>query len=568
MPNASVAQTLENRRDELNQVRDHFHEQLNQLPFNALRLEFASLGAQAFAAEETELLSLSSSASQIVSEWPQKLGAVQFYPDVEEMTSTYLAAFMAEYGRPHLEDRVLFVPPFEYPFEHEVDFQSVSFGGDIVEVKPYWSEGRTGLRWWPSHLGYIAYYPDDKSLPLPTAALGTIKLQVPGALDWYVFDRIEPNAVRSSSSHRISVVDYADRYLEVFIEQADGQSVSPGELRAYVEAENANGHAVRTTQSQVSRVTDPQGQWEAATELLDLYLKNEINEDKALEAARALNSQASDGVTLRAAFGAPISSATVYVAETEGGRTVEHAISVPVVDYTHQRYANGLDDMSIPMRMPVVDLQMAKRLTRSPASLSADDVAKSYHIVASSSHVRFHVGQALSDLLFDFTESRFSLIEPLIFYNQAGQVMDVTVPERQSAIENRPYSFFDGQLLLYHQNFDEVPQRVAGRVEVTFFPDLLRDYYSVDDLPQGLQVKGNMILVGGFYRRNLVRVVALDGNDRPLRNFFSRSIGGRGILGASLHYYHGAPERVLVIQPGPISKLNRDFDIALPRPSQ
>jgi hypothetical protein len=99
MPRTALSESYEARKTKLNKARDAYHALMDQLPFNALRLDFASVGSAAFTAAEVEVVAMApwQEESRYLIPW-QGFDLVALYDNPQAMADTYVGALMANYG--------------------------------------------------------------------------------------------------------------------------------------------------------------------------------------------------------------------------------------------------------------------------------------------------------------------------------------------------------------------------------------------------------------------------------------------------------------------------------------
>ncbi len=563
LPGTAFSESYETSKAQLDQARDAYHAMLDQLPFNALRLDFASAGSAAFTAEAIEVTAMAPRQEQgYYFTLGSELDVTALYDAPQAMADTYVAALMAGYGRFPSPNRITVFPPFRYPFDHEIDAQAVSFGGAVIELPRLGSSGNGGLQVDLLPPGVEIGYPDKQTMARPSHVDGVVKLRVPRTMRRYQFADLMEGHTRSSPEFKVILRQHSGRFVAFDIMRTDGTAMSRGNLRVYISGVSADAKPARVLQSDLSNVTDPPAHWAAATDLLSQYLNKTITLQQAQDALRPLRHTSSDRIVFRAAFAGPVSRATIVLLETDGAALKEYRFSIPVTDYTGIGRDLGVLDVPIPMPVTVLDADQHQLLQRSLATLTADQISDTFDVDTWSQGATFRLRPVTSDLLFSYQNPRMRLTGPPTFINAVGDAIALPKAPLDRPNDDQPFSFFNGRLVLYPDRLSERPHRVMGEVEVAYLPEMLREVYSRNDLPPGVQIIDNMVITGGFLRRDTVRVLALDADGRPLKRFFDRRVGF-GPFGMTVEYYYGRPSRVEVLQTGPIAHVTQAFDITL-----
>ena len=143
-PSISNAQSLEERSAALIDARNSLHASLDALPFRKLRLDFSSLGSEAFLAEEVRLEAFVD--RRFDREYGHLLNAssrfeiLRSYSDIDSVVEAYLSTLIARYEPQTSPEKLVVIPPFDLPFENELEVTGVSFGEDLKVATPFWLE--------------------------------------------------------------------------------------------------------------------------------------------------------------------------------------------------------------------------------------------------------------------------------------------------------------------------------------------------------------------------------------------------------------------------------------------
>lgn len=567
-PSVSMAQSFEERSAALIDARNSLHAGLDALPFRKFRLDFATLGSEAFAAEEVYIEALVDKELGYLSSVNNRFDIIQFYPDVGGLVETYLSTLIARYEPQTSPEKIVVVPPFDLPFENELEVTGVSFGDDILAAAPFWMEQdqpakltvRGGL------LGLEVTNRDNRPLENPTTAFVRLVYDQPNWLQTYQFDELEPGSAVDADPYRVTLRLHESDYLEFSIERLDGKPVDRRSIRLDVEAVDVSGRGVRVAATNSSHVDAPRERWETLADLLDQHASGEINDEEAQIALASMRRTASEKLIVRTAFIAPVAGATLYISNVSEIQSVEHELSLPVIDFTQLEQTSSLVDTSPLGDTPLFAPEFAMINDGTPNSLSVDDVRNRLSVKAFSDAVLFQLPPSVSDLLFqNLWSSQIDIVAPITFLNSAGQVIDVEEPFQRPPTSPYPYFFSDviggDRIIVNLELFPERPARVVGTVVVNLLPEIQRTRYGINNLPNGVQVAGNKLIVGGFLRRNGVKVIALDISGKPLRQFFQTESGGPGVFGLTARHFYGTIGAIEVLIAGPAKEVEVDFDV-------
>lgn len=566
LPSVTVAQSFEERSAALVDARNSLHASLDALPFQRLRLDFSSLGSEAFAAEEVRLESLADRELRFTSSVRNRFEIIKLYPDIETLFETYLSTLIARYEPQVSPERLVVIPPFDLPFQSEVEVTGVSFGDERVTAAPFWMEQdqSTELQVRGGLLGLDVSYRDNRPLANPSVAHVRLAVKQPNWVQLYVFNELEEGFVVEADPYKIVLLLHDVDYLEFSVERLDGMAVDGRSIRLDVESVDVSGRGVRVVRANSSHVDDPRGRWDGIAILLNRLIKGEIEDEEAQTALDSIRAAAADKLTVRTAFFGPVAGATVYVSDVREVQKTEHEVSIPVLDFTQFERTSSLVDAPLSGNTPVFAPELATINDGTPNSLSEGDVRNHLSVTAFSDTVLFQLPPSVSDLLFqNWRSSQFEIVAPITFLNSAGQVIDVEEPFLRPPTSPYPYFFGDDRIHVNLELFPEPPASVVGTVVANLLPEMQRNRYDTDNLPDGVQVAGNKLIVGGFQRRDAVRVLALDSSGKPLSQFFQTESGGGGVFGLTATHYHGTIDAIEVLIAGPVRKVTRDFDVNL-----
>lgn len=569
VPCTAAAQTLEERRAELVEARNSIHDKLNALPFNKLRLDASSLASDAFAAEEVRLDEPDPILFGYTSRANNKFEVFGQYAGPDSLVETYLSAFLARYEPQVAPEKLVIIPPFTLPFEHELEVTGVSFGAAYVEAAPFWPEQDqwTGLQVRPGPLGLDVSYPDERPLELPDIAHVRVAFEQPNSLLSYEFTELEPGLEIAVDPYIVTINTRDEVYLEFSIRRLDGDPVDRRSIRIDIEATDVEGQGVRAYRSNTSHVEDPSTRWAIISDLLTRLEMNEIDDKQAQRELGSIKTDASHQLFVRASFVTAPAGAVVYVRGVADTQATEHTIAIPVTDFSQFERTSDLVSSPTMSIAPVFAQELSIINDAVPDTLSQNDVADQLAVHASGEAVRFQLPPTVSDVLFQHRSlRRFDIVEPVTFLNASGQVIAVEPPYRRPPDLDSPYAyvFRRDKLALRLEEFPERPVRAIGTIVLSLLPDMQRARYDLEDLPIGIQVAGNKLIVGGVLRRNSVRVLALDDVGRPLKPFYQTEGGGRGLLGLTATHFYGSIDAVEVFIAGPVQKVEVDFDVILP----
>ncbi len=559
-----MAQSFEERNAALFDARNSLHAGLDALPFRKLRLDFSSLGSEAFAAEEVRLEAFVDKEPRYISSVNNHFDIIKFYPDIGSLVETYFSTLIARHEPQTSPEKIVVVPPFDLPFANELEVTGVSFGDDLVAAAPFWMEqdqpAKLTVR--PGRLGLEVSNPDNRPLENPTTAFVRLVYNQPNWIQSYHFNELEPGFAVDVDPYRVTLRLHEVDYLEFSIERLDGMPVDGRSIRLEVEAVDVSGRGVRRIRTNSSHVDDPRARWEAVANLLNELTNGEIEDGEAQTVLNSMRATASGKLIVRTAFFAPLARATVYVSDVREIQNVEREVSLPVIDFTQFEQTSSLVGTSLSGNTPLFAPELAMINDGTPNSLSEDDVRSHLSVTAFSDAVLFQLPPSVSDLLFqNWRSSQFDIVAPITFLNSAGQVIDVEEPFLRPPTSPYPYFFRDDRIRVNLELFPERPARIVGTVIVNLLPEIQRNRYDTNNLPDGVQIAGNKLIVGGFLRRNAVKVIALDISGEPLSQFLQTESGSRGVLGLTASHYHGTIGAIEVLIAGPVKEVTSDFDI-------
>ena len=396
----------------------------------------------------------------------------------------------------------------------------------------------------------------------PSKAHVRLAYSQPNWIQSYIFNELEPNFAVEVDPYRVTLRLHDIDYLEFSIERLDGLPVDGRSIRLEVEAVDLSGRGVRSVRTNSSHVDDPRARWEAVANLLNQLTNGEIKDEEAQTVLNSMRATASGKLIVRTAFARSVAGATVYVSDVGEIQNVEREVSLPVIDFTRFKQTSSLVGTSLFGNTPLFAPELALINDGTPNSLSEDDVRNRLSVTAFNDMVLFQLPPSVSDLLFqNWRSSQIDIVAPITFLNSDGQVIDVEEPFLRPPSSPYPYYFGNNLIKVNLELFPEPPARGAGTLVVRLRPEIQRNRYDANNLPDGVLTAGNKLIIGGFLRRNDVKVIALDISGRPLSRFFQTESGGRGPFGLTASHYHGTIGAIEVLIAGPVKEVTRDFEV-------
>lgn len=546
---------------ELTAARDAFFEKAQRLPDEAAQRAFLEVGQSYFQFRKMGLDQRVPPQSTAYRADPFLMA--EDYESPKAAFEAFLGGLFLLNDPTHFTDRVEVARPFELPFAHELAWEQVHLeNGLAVPVASGFGARPPAVSVFNGGaLLKVELETDDETL-LPVRATGRITARLPGALTRLSFGASDLGGKRAAGPYDIELARMEGHVLELEITRRDGAAVDLDAGDLIVGAKDASGAFLGDRGSSIGKPAYLEAYFDGINSVLDAVLEGATpvaEAEAALEAA--LDSRREDfSKTFSATyyFRGRVDAADVLVmTEIE---EVTRDLDLEMVNF------NAPDGEDQPIRrFPspalVRDPGLLSLLTPSGKSdLTAEEVEKAVGLAepqvrAGEVQIAFSRYPEVESSIFMKANDRYASFweGSVTFYDAGGEVIEL--PE-----EDGPYRLQASGIDLWPEEFPRPPARVAGTVTVSTAPGMTREQVRADALPEGLGIEDNMVIRSRDYLRDDVRVYALDGEGRPLKQFASIFYNRGSDPHEEVDYYHGSPQALLVLRRGELVEVPVAFD--------
>ncbi|RUO33087.1 hypothetical protein [Aliidiomarina soli] len=533
------------------------------------------------------------------------------YGGMTEMTEAYLQSLLAIqsqdhpfcYSQPRHQGFAL-SEGFEFPFRHRLTYSRMALdNGDVLQIP----DVENGQRETDdisfngdSYCYQRSFTADD---PQPATVTGEFHAQLPDKLIEFEFTAADVGKTQEQDGYVVTLLELETGLYTIEIDAAEGVPLNFGSGDVLAEAVDAHGEYIewwatrRQPHERALKLDDLLGDLIARAEqgtVDEATVRSEIGALRDM-----LDEQQGRSLYLSRQFHGVIDKALItLMVYSDDSELVSRELALPVHRFSNlsgagQAQLNTLPQ--IPVTVPVYDDRAALRTDI--VDLDAQQMQQRIETVQRlmkappndyPAEILWFTPPVQSDILLDRRDrAGLFVLAAFDFYDQHGelvrdptlkdlQIEDIGFETRSRRLEN---PFMVGGLLYYPERLTGIPVRVQGTLPIMVAPNLIKDSYSKDELPAGMTLNGNQLIVD--YAVFEPREVNQVNNELVERRnqLFARDARGYlaemkkvhsfharpGRVAIDIYYFYGEPDTVEFWYLGDTEYVDYDFDIRLLR---
>lgn len=507
------------------------------------------------------------------------------YADPQAMLDIYLNSFI---GISMLPEGRRFVPspPFRFPFDHSLRYTYVVMDDGEKMPLPDIARGQINtddIRYTPDQFEFFNARSEEDTLPKKVLAEFTTEL--PGDVLQFQFNASDVGKTIEQGGYAVTLRSLTESTFDVDIEVPKDQAFPLRDWDIVGEAKAASGRYVelRTEKKLQADYYTRQEAW--LDDVIERALRGEIDLDEMNAEHEALHQRLShaEGANLHKAYSFLGSIETAQVSilpRARADNSSQHRIEIPM-------YKRPLDDFGLDAvpEMPV-EGPVYQHWPHEQADLTAKEMQRMIRVryeTKDPDHPLWHYSEqvylnypsVLSRLFisaFDRYQSREGA-ETVRFYDAEGELIEL--PDRDDLFR------FSSEGFAYNPHYLPTwPVRMTARLPVLTAPNPVKHSYPADELPEGISLQGNRLMVDyerftpeeKLNRRDLPtsqlnRFFVKDDSQRYLSQFADiievKRDDGEPI---QVLYFYGQPTTVEIWYQGETEVVEFDMDLELRGP--
>lgn len=517
--------------------------------------------------------------SRIEAETPPKatryttsaLARLEDYTNPAEMAEVFLRTLIIE----TFSNSLKLQEAFSYPLLHKMDLNEVQLAdGQVISVSEEYFPERPVIqavrRGASIDMVYAATGAVLDEQVQPIHVNGTFTTELPGAILQVEFGKNESGKSRQVGDYSVKLLKIDGHQVAVEIARIDGAMPEIETESIYIEARDKTGGFLDDRGSGWGNPED----FNKLIKALDLALEAAVKGELVEADSDVLFEKISDIGGLEEPkeiygevdFRGTPDRVRVTMLAPAGGQQVSREINLPVLALERFRYAETPE--LIEVSGPVFNHEIEAALRDLPVDLTAKEIATGIPAKHSGydNSLSFNYPDVQSDIFIDGF-SRFDDVDPpllsLTFLDAKGDPITVT--------DEGAYRLTIDRIEYDPALFPRPPVKVTGQVPVRRLTGMTRVAYAPDDLPKGLSIKGNMLLIDPEVFPAVgeeIRLFATNGEGRFLSQVHEGRIQTESGMLLNIQYYYGEIGGVVMLERGDIETLPYVFEAALEPVSQ
>lgn len=519
----------------------------------------------------------------------ERFARVSDYENIQEFLQTYLNNFVAWYFVPEAQ-YFWITRPFSLPFAERIRYTEVVMDDDEVMPLPEIWRGQTGtaeIRYDSEKYIFRAEHNEDAAKPV--ALRGEFEAPLPEDVMQFEFNASDIGKTIQRGGYSVTLRRFTEFAYDVEIQTPDDESLP-------LRDDDIVGEAVSPAERYVSLRSEKhlQADYYAQKEawlddVIERAAQGEVTLQEVREEKRELEARlaVTEGTILHKAFAylGSIESARVTILPrgTDESAT-RQPFEVPFYAIPSANSETSLDAMSDTViegpvyhhwaqeRMDLTAEEM-QRLIR--IGYSTQDPEHPYFDYAETVYLNY---PAVQSQLFMSPLDRYdaksqAAIESVNFYDAEGKLIEI--PEGDDV-----FTFTSEGFDYNPQYFSVWPARVTAKLPVLTAPNIIKQSYRSDELPEGMRLEGNRLIVdyGVFVPEekldrtrlsvpNLNYFFAKDAEKAYLKQVGEvAEINQEGHEPVHVFYYYGRPETIEIWYLGETKFVDYDMDVELRDP--
>lgn len=521
------------------------------------------------------------------------------YPDFAALTAAYLNNFVA---KPTSSGMQCFQvnEPFILPFAHSLEMETLIMAdGEVLQMPDLFAGRRQTAELRSRGDAFCFLKPESKASDPPKFITAEFFTHVPDKLVHFEFSRDDIGATKTEDGYAVTLLEMNDNSYAVQVAMSSGGEMTLQAQDIVGEAKAENGQSIRPRTS-LNYSADFYLRMQALMDdLIERAHADDLQVEEIPEQIKALQqkiAQENSAHVFKAfAFHGAVNDVQVTLVHrdsdtsegdsSEGNSSegeIQQRLQIPFysefLPTAKDVEIETLPEITVPG--PVFNYQPAVRAEHIDLSLEemTDEIEIRHRRISSDpsithpAQIFLHYPHVQSDRfiwLFD-RYGDFSA-DNVQFLNEEGEQIAVTVNQDELAL------FTVSRLEYDPEQLPEKPARIQAMVSVQTAPDIQKQSYARDELPEGVYLTGNRLAIDyaifepvemedvdqrRVERRN--QVFAKDANGRYLAEVASMTQSRESGQPIDLYYFYGEPEFFEIWYRGPVKTINFEFDVQVP----
>ena len=514
------------------------------------------------------------------------LAVLKHYPTPQALVDTYINGLFVlhkDSSSDYLTDLQPVFPfnfniPDTFVFPHGVEWLSVTLSNKrVIAFQPEWSETDPGIQLSPSSSNLTnpddltVTYPfidgldvDNKHQPQPVSLQGKVEVIAPRRLYSFDLSKKDVGQTRSNDNLSVKLLKLEDNYAEIeFTNSAPAApEVADTPLNPLiVQAKDSTGQFLSRSGS-INETAEQIAFYQKQLALMQQQKTwSEVFEQQLESEQRAFEQQQTRHYS-KVYFNGPIDALEVSVLDFSSATVTRKDLDLPVRRFDPRTTEKTIQSLELPV--VVYDDQAANWLKG--ATLSEDQLKKGVSIRQSvddpsAAQIEFDHRRSFNDELLG---SSFNPGDsPVSFFTEDAS------GKRDEPIELPPEAFQVDPLrgtITYDLNlFPETPAYAVGSIPL-FLASIEKKTLDANDLPKGLELKGNALLVDlKEFAEQDWRFYARDDSGNYLKKILevSHDASPEGPALMGVHYFYGRPARLETYHRIDLTTVQYGFEVKL-----
>ncbi|PRY64098.1 hypothetical protein B0H98_1069 [Vreelandella songnenensis] len=500
------------------------------------------------------------------------------YESPEALTDIYLKSHAVHFAVEHNHECLVVQEPFDYPFAKRLDWWEVAFDNGEVADLPDISPGP-----FSSQQGRycIVDYPVDHEAE-PVALKGEFFTQLPDNVVALEFSAEDIGSTKSASGIDVTLVDMSEYAYVIEVNEAQSDALPLRDHDIVGEAISANGRYV----SRNSNRSEPLAYYlefeVLLDDLVDRLAAGELDEEQIRQEIMAYREEwaQEEHIHYKAfGFNGDVDTARVtLLARSEDAVEMRQEINASVFS----RHALITDEDAVSSLLyfdrPVYDDRYILDGARS--DYDSDELQSLIEVRKEQrrreylqdheygDRVFFDYPAVASDLFIDSLE-RYQKPgkEGVRFFDAEGNRIALPADHEQL------YRFMVSRVEYNPDTFPEYPARLEVTLPVQTAPDIVKQRFSLEALPEGIEIEGNALIIdhasfsfeaAGLESGTTSYFFAKDESERYLQEVTNTSLPTESGEAREIYYFYGLPESIEIWQQGEIEVIKLKMDTDLP----
>jgi len=568
---------------------DQFEKKLAAIQDPTLKEAVTNLGGALLMIER---ISLEMKTKPVETEYGEDgLALLKDYPDTQAVTDTYINGLFIQRRTSDSDFLTTLEPifpfsfhaPDEFPFPHNVDWQSVTL--DNQKVVPFTkdrNEDSPDIQLSPAvdsetasnDLELIYPYKDDalppseKNKPNPVTLNGELQVVTPRKVSSFELSKKDVGAKQTDDNITVTLLSLDKNAAEVEIQNnADlsDELVDDEFNPLIVQAQDKTGHYLTRAGSITQNATQVAFYEKKLAALMDQKQLTPEYQAQLNAEIHTFNQQQKTHYA-KVFFNGMVDKVDISVLDYSQTKVSKTELSVPVRQFDEHTFGLKVQ----PLLLPVVvhDTQAAdflKTYDMNEEQFKQSIVLHQDVGNIEDAKIEFSHPPTLND---DLLGSLPAVDEtPITFYAQGAD--DKQGDKIDLPLDSYEFDVAQSNISYDLTQFPHVPAYASGSVPL-FFANVEKSFMDVAQLPKGLSLKGNALVIDlATFPTDKWRFYAKDNTGKYLKEILAVSHQASQYSDAmfDVHYFYGEPTTLEAYQRTEVKQVNYDFKVKLEKPS-